>query len=209
MYEHKISMATLGGHGVGAKVALAAACHHFDRVTGYFGFDSTPMNQFYHESYREVRQYLTFLESLNIKRGFSAINSDLKNNILCPKWRSLFQNNLVKAPEGGYGWNFNFDVVNRNLARDTPSNLTGWATNVGLYPGRANFIFPEHSRYVHLGTNTLPIYKVCPRLDGFNQDIFSIQGDDNPLSSYCLMQVIGFMRGKTISTRSLTDWVNS
>jgi hypothetical protein len=26
MYENKISMATLGGHGLGAKVALAAAC---------------------------------------------------------------------------------------------------------------------------------------------------------------------------------------
>ena len=61
MYENKISTATLGGHGVGAKVALAAACYHFDKVTGYFSFDSTPMNQFYHESYTEVRKHLAFL----------------------------------------------------------------------------------------------------------------------------------------------------
>jgi pimeloyl-ACP methyl ester carboxylesterase len=47
MYEHKISMATLGGHGLGAKIALATACYHYDKVTGTFGIDSTPMNQYY------------------------------------------------------------------------------------------------------------------------------------------------------------------
>ena len=44
-------MATLGGHGIGAKIALAASCYHFDKVTGYFGLDSSPMDQFYHEPY--------------------------------------------------------------------------------------------------------------------------------------------------------------
>ena len=28
MYEHKISTATLGGHGIGAKLALATGCFH-------------------------------------------------------------------------------------------------------------------------------------------------------------------------------------
>jgi pimeloyl-ACP methyl ester carboxylesterase len=51
MYEHKISMATLGGHGIGGKVALAASCYHYDKVTGYFGINTTPMDQFYHEGY--------------------------------------------------------------------------------------------------------------------------------------------------------------
>jgi pimeloyl-ACP methyl ester carboxylesterase len=48
MYEQKISTATLGGHGIGGKVALAAACYHPQHVTGYFGIGSSPMNQFYH-----------------------------------------------------------------------------------------------------------------------------------------------------------------
>ena len=48
MYENHISMATLAGHGVGAKVALAAGCYHNEKVTGVVGFDSSPMNQFYH-----------------------------------------------------------------------------------------------------------------------------------------------------------------
>lgn len=48
MYDNQISMATLGGHGLGGKIALATACYHLNRTTGYFGIASTPMNQFYH-----------------------------------------------------------------------------------------------------------------------------------------------------------------
>lgn len=51
MYDHKISTATMAGHGIGGKIALAAACYHMNHVTGYVGLDSTPMNQFYHEPY--------------------------------------------------------------------------------------------------------------------------------------------------------------
>ena len=34
MYENKISTATLGGHGTGAKLALATGCYNPERVTG-------------------------------------------------------------------------------------------------------------------------------------------------------------------------------
>lgn len=37
-----------------------------------------------------------------------------------------------------------------------------WPIKAGLFTGRANFIFPEYSRWVHLGTNTLPMLKICP-----------------------------------------------
>ncbi len=52
MYEHQISMATLGGHGIGGKIALATASYHLNKTTGYFGIDSTPMNQYYFEAAR-------------------------------------------------------------------------------------------------------------------------------------------------------------
>lgn len=37
-----------------------------------------------------------------------------------------------------------------------------WPLKAGLFTGRANFIFPEFSRWVHLGTNTIPMLKICP-----------------------------------------------
>ena len=160
-------MATLAGHGVGAKVALAAGCYHNEKVTGVVGFDSSPMNQFYHEPVRELRQYLQFLNSLNLNRAFSSIALDLKKNIVCPKWRSIFENNLVRSG-AGYEWNFNFDAIYQNTRKDSPSSLFNWSSLYGLYTGRAMFTFPDYSRYVHLGTNTLPMLKVCPQLHGWN-----------------------------------------
>jgi len=35
MYENKISTATLGGHGIGGKLALAVGCYYPERVTGW------------------------------------------------------------------------------------------------------------------------------------------------------------------------------
>jgi hypothetical protein len=204
MYENKISTATLGGHGLGGKVALAAACYHFDKVTGYFGIDTSPMNQFYHQTSQELRTYLHAANNLNTARSYSSISAELKNSILCPKWRSIFLSNLVKA-DNGYEWNFNLPAVFQNLIYENPSNLSCWHSGVGLYPGRATFLLPEHSRHVHLSTNTLPMYKVLTQLQGLNQDIFSIQGDDNPQSTVSLTQVTGSTNARRTATPSPTD----
>lgn len=208
MYEQRISMATLGGHGVGGKIALAAACYHHDHVTGYFGLDTTPMNQFYHESFAEFRKCFDLLGGFNINRSYPAIVNTLKDTVVCPKLRTLFLNCLIKG-DNGYQWNFNFDAISHNLAKETPSNLTNWHTSVGLYPGRAMFAFPDNSNYVHLSTNTLPMYSVCPRLQGFNEDIFSIQGDDNTQSTFSFIQTTGSTNVKMISTPTPIRWLNS
>lgn len=54
----------------------------------------------------------------------------------------------------------------------------------GIYTGKVCFMFPEYSRWVFLNTNTMPILKVCAHARGYGQDIFSIQGDDNPLNHW-------------------------
>jgi pimeloyl-ACP methyl ester carboxylesterase len=97
MYQHKIGTATLGGHGLGGKIALAAACHHMDKTTGYFGLATTPMDQYYFEAARELRKYVQVAKGLNLSRGYSAIAHDLKNEISCPKWREIFLGNLNRS----------------------------------------------------------------------------------------------------------------
>lgn len=44
MYSNKITMATLAGHGFGAKVALAAGCYNPERTTGVVCIDYSPMD---------------------------------------------------------------------------------------------------------------------------------------------------------------------
>ena len=57
MYENKISTATLGGHGIGAKLALATGCYNPERVTGIcinlgvFNLDGGPLDHRYYESF--------------------------------------------------------------------------------------------------------------------------------------------------------------
>lgn len=70
------------------------------------------------------------------------------------------------------------EAIWNNIQKNGPNSLLSWSSAVGLYPGRVHFAFPDESRYVYLGTNTLPMLKVCPHAKGFNHDIFSIQGDD-------------------------------
>ena len=183
MYEHQISMATLGGHGLGAKIALAAASYNLNRTTGYFGIASSPMNQFYFEAAKELRQYVSFAKELNLSRSFSSITGDLKANIACPKWRHLFQNNLARQ-ENNYKWSFNVESIANNLLKNTPNSLWDWPTTNGLFTGRSMFVFPEYSRWVHLNTNTLPMLKTCPQLKGFGEGISYVQGDENPQSNF-------------------------
>ena len=52
-------MATIGGHGFGAKLAIATATSHLDRFTGVMCLDGGPIDHTYHEAYTELRSYVS------------------------------------------------------------------------------------------------------------------------------------------------------
>jgi len=54
MDENKITLATIGGHGFGAKVATATAINHMNRFTGVMCLDGGPIDHRYHEAYQEL-----------------------------------------------------------------------------------------------------------------------------------------------------------
>lgn len=89
-------MATLAGHGIGGKIALAAACYHHDKVTGYFGIDTTPTDQYFFEPYQELRKYIESLSSISLLRPFTSISYDIKDRVKDPKWKSLIEINVAK-----------------------------------------------------------------------------------------------------------------
>lgn len=101
----------------------------------------------------------------------------MKSKVKCPKWRALFESNIVKQ-DNRYTWKFDANAVWSNLKNDSPNSLTGWNPTVGIYPGRVCFAFPDNSRHVYLNTNTMPMLKVCIQSKGFLEDIFSVQGDE-------------------------------
>jgi pimeloyl-ACP methyl ester carboxylesterase len=67
MWEHKITSATLGGHGYGGKVALATGCYYSERSTGVVAVDYSPMDMRFHESYRELKGYVNELTHFDVQ----------------------------------------------------------------------------------------------------------------------------------------------
>ena len=59
-------MATIGGHGFGAKVAAATASSNLDRFTGVIQYEGGPLNHKYYEAYQELDSYVQYAAKLNI-----------------------------------------------------------------------------------------------------------------------------------------------
>lgn len=68
MDENKITMASIGGHGFGAKVATATANGNLNRFTGVICLEGGPVDHHYHESYQELVSYIEAVRNLNIEK---------------------------------------------------------------------------------------------------------------------------------------------
>lgn len=107
MDEKKITLATIGGHGFGAKVATATAINNMDRFTGVMSLEGGPLDHRFHEAYQELASFVQFAASLKLDQmdAAQAVKA-LEKGITCPKWQSIFKQNLDlngSAPQ----WKFN------------------------------------------------------------------------------------------------------
>ena len=165
MDQHKLTMATLGGHGFGAKVALATAINNMDRCTGVINLDGGPLDHRYYESYQELASYVDVCSKLDItKADYNSAVKHVNDNIACKKWASIFRQNLENKGSG-VAWKCNIDDLAANMKTRQP-DVACWHESYGLWPGNALALFAAHSRWVHLSTNTLQFYNVIPRLQG-------------------------------------------
>ena len=62
MDAQKLTMATLGGHGFGAKVALATATANLNRCTGIVALDGGPLDHTHYEAYQELSSYVQYCQ---------------------------------------------------------------------------------------------------------------------------------------------------
>lgn len=156
-------MATLGGHGFGAKVALATAINNMERCTGVVNLEGGPIDHRYHEAYTELASYVAIAKSMPVhKMEVGQASKYITDNIADAKWASIFKQNL-EAKSDGCTWKFNVDDLFADMQKQQP-NVACWHQSYGMWPGQALAIFASHSRWVHLSTNTLPFYYVIPRL---------------------------------------------
>ena len=163
MNDNQISLATIGGHGYGAKVAAATAINHMDRFTGLIQYEGGPLNHKYYEAYHELSDNIKFANSLNlndhdVNSAFKAID----DNITCKKWAAIFKQ-VINDEGQSLKWNVNIAAMCADVSKST-SWTANWPHSYGLWPGQTLAIFAAHSKWVHLSTNTLAFYNVMPRL---------------------------------------------
>ena len=92
MDEQKITMATFGGHGFGAKVALATAINNLNRCTGVINLEGGPLDHRFHEAYHELKQYVDVAAKMPVgKFDMGQAQKYINDNITCQKWASIFK----------------------------------------------------------------------------------------------------------------------
>jgi pimeloyl-ACP methyl ester carboxylesterase len=185
MYENQISTATIGGHGLGAKTALLTGCYKSNLVTGYFGFDYSPLNYHYFEFAHTYRHILNELSKIDFKKtNRNALFGQLTQLVQSPKLLQLLKDQIKYNKNTGFEFKMNVPFVNENF-----DMLLDWVIRYGLFGGRSLHVFPEHSSHVHLSTNTMPMYNICIRTEGFNKDVFAERTEcDNPVENHWIYE---------------------
>ena len=90
MDENKITLASIGGHGFGAKVATATAINHYNRFTGVMCLDGGPLDHRYYESYQELAQYIEDVRNIGPdKLSAGDAIKKIHERVHNPKWRSI------------------------------------------------------------------------------------------------------------------------
>jgi pimeloyl-ACP methyl ester carboxylesterase len=163
--EKKLSMVTIGGHGYGAKIACAFGTTFLDRTTGVMCLDGGPIDNTYHKGWHDAKSAIN--SAYTISKSVSSTGEfirKLDKEVIHPKWGSIIKQNIVESTSG-LSFKFNLDrlYINANKPR---SDISKFSEAYGLFPGRAFVQFAAEGDWVHLSTNTIPIYKFFPKLEG-------------------------------------------
>jgi pimeloyl-ACP methyl ester carboxylesterase len=185
MWENKMSTATLGGHGFGAKHAMVLGCHHSEVVTGIVAIDYTPMDYSKFDVTFRLKTAIQALSEItaDMKAGKMTrgkINQYIEKHVEHPKMQALFKQNVLFLGGDKYDWDFNMDAMKNNFSR-----MVNWKESYGLYPGRANFLFPDYSDYVFLNSHSIAMKKIAVKTGDFMEDIVcEITESDEPYNNH-------------------------
>lgn len=177
MYQHKITMATLGGHGFGAKNAMVLGTYRPHLVTGILSYDYAPQDYTYFRAAATLRELAKSIGNLAGKPFPKSEFEKVANSVASKKLQSVLSQNLKQVSLRDFNVKFNAPFVASQF-----DELINWKRiEYGLFTGRVCFLFPDYSNYVFLNSNTNSIMRVCPKAQGFFHDIQMVMTDnDNP-----------------------------
>lgn len=186
MDEKQLSIVTIGGHGYGAKIACAFGTLYLDKTSGVMCIEGGPVDHCYHPFWNDFRDYVKAAYKIsestnNINEALKRIDKEIKHK----KWNKIFKQNIIETLTG-ISWKFNMAGLDNDCRKPRP-NITLFDSKYGLFPGRAFVHFASHSQQIYLATNTMPIYKFFPHLQGRfpSLDLNFIQTEEEGDSKFC------------------------
>ena len=165
MDKNQITTASLLGAGLGGKIATTAGIFKYHRITSVVNLDYSPMDLRDHLAFQELKSAIDQVSQIPLTTR-AEVESKLRQSISNPRTLRTVLKNLAEDEKKNLFWRSGFSQLSKSLNAKDPQQNFGAFPLIGLYPGRAMTLYAERSPWLHMSSNTIPIYKIFPVLYG-------------------------------------------
>lgn len=151
--EHGIEKPVILGHSMGGKAAMNFALAHPDRLDKLIVVDIAP--KAYDVRHDHIVEALKAVPIETVQSRQEA-NEALAPHISSEAVRQFLLKNLLRRPEGGFGWRINLPVIDQSLEM-----ISGGLVNDGIFEKKTLFIRGSKSDYI-LDEDREAIKKIFP-----------------------------------------------
>jgi pimeloyl-ACP methyl ester carboxylesterase len=151
--EHHIDSPVIIGHSMGGKAAMNFALTHPDKLDKLIVVDIAP--KAYDVRHDHIVEGLKAVPIDSVQSRQEA-NDALAPHISSEAVRQFLLKNLMRKPEGGFGWRINLPVIDQSLEM-----ISGGLVNEGMFEKKTMFIRGSKSDYI-LDDDREAIKKIFP-----------------------------------------------
>src|SRR5690606_1935467 len=138
--EHHIDSPVIIGHSMGGKAAMNFALTHPDKLDKLIVVDIAP--KAYDVRHDHIVEGLKAVPIDSVQSRQEA-NDALAPHISSEAVRQFLLKNLMRKPEGGFGWRINLPVIDQSLEM-----ISGGLVNEGMFEKMTLFIRGSKSDYI-------------------------------------------------------------
>jgi pimeloyl-ACP methyl ester carboxylesterase len=165
MDKNKITTASLIGSGFGGRIAAQTGILKYHRITSVVALDYSPMDLIENQAYKNLKQAIEATSKIHLSDR-NSVESQVRKLVNDSKLHKVIMNNLAQDESKSLYWRSAFPELAAAMNdKDSRRNI-GKFPLIGIFPGRALFLYAERSQWVHQSSNTIPIYNLFPVLYG-------------------------------------------
>ncbi|MBX2968865.1 MAG: alpha/beta fold hydrolase [Cyclobacteriaceae bacterium] len=138
--EHRIDRPVIIGHSMGGKAAMSFALAHPEKLDKLVVVDIAP--KAYDVRHDHIVEGLKAVPIDKVQSRQEA-NDALAPHISSEAVRQFLLKNLMRKPEGGFGWRINLPVIDQSLEM-----ISGGLVNNGVFEKKTLFIRGSKSDYI-------------------------------------------------------------